>query len=121
MSWLHHVTEEEIAAAQLRLVSDENLGRSSPAVVYRLAEMLPGDLLELPGDPRFEGTEALGSPGEAQRLQESDVRQGSWNETVQRYAEDVTQFQAALLGHRLMPAAEEPWLPSEDEGPAALW
>ncbi|MBB1153502.1 hypothetical protein [Amycolatopsis dendrobii] len=50
MSRLHRVTEEEIAAAQLRLVTDKNLGRRSPVVVVRIASMTAGDVLELPDD-----------------------------------------------------------------------
>jgi hypothetical protein len=41
-----HVTEEQIAAAQLRIVLDEKLGRHTPNVVRRIALMTGVDSLE---------------------------------------------------------------------------
>ncbi|MBB1155040.1 MULTISPECIES: hypothetical protein [Amycolatopsis] len=69
MSRLHHVTEEEIAAAQLRLVTDRNLRRTSPAVVTAIAQMVVGDVLELPGaDDRT----AIRAPESASSIPSSD-------------------------------------------------
>ncbi|WP_160698447.1 hypothetical protein [Amycolatopsis sp. SID8362] len=47
MSRSHHLTGEEILAAQLRIVLDEKLGRTTPELVTRIANALPGDPIML--------------------------------------------------------------------------
>jgi hypothetical protein len=51
MSRSHHLTDEEIAAAQLRVVLDEKLGRTTPELVTRIANALPGDPITLGDEP----------------------------------------------------------------------
>ncbi|WP_143268506.1 hypothetical protein [Amycolatopsis vastitatis] len=43
MTQPHRVTEEQVTAAQLRLILDEKQGRSTPEVVRSIANSLPGD------------------------------------------------------------------------------
>lgn len=51
MSRSHRLTDEEIIAAQLRIVLDEKLGRTTPELVTRIANALPGDPVVLTGEP----------------------------------------------------------------------
>lgn len=40
----YHITDEQIAAAQLKIVLDEKLGRHTPDLVRRIAELDPEGL-----------------------------------------------------------------------------
>ncbi|WP_219152201.1 hypothetical protein [Amycolatopsis sp. TNS106] len=65
MTRSQRVTEEQIAAAQLRVLLDEKQGRTTPDVVRKIAKSLPGDEVSGVGKASSSQTDAetaLGKP-----------------------------------------------------------
>ncbi len=103
MRRLDNITDEQIAAAQLRLVIDDKLGRDTPEVLRRIAAMSPTEIDDVPA-PVFTGPhssllDALGVPLSSELLTRALTHRSYTEETGEHLSNDRLEFLGdAMLG-----------------------